>query len=243
MTKFSEANDELLKRISEGDESAREEIIEQNIGLVRSIVKRFLGRGHEAEDLFQIGCIGLIKAVNKFDRSYGVTFSTYAVPMIIGEIKRFIRDDGIIKVSRAYKDISYKAFTVKERMMAEQKTEPTLAEIANELNITPQELSTAMEAARSPESLYAQTDDGKSEGRSLIEKLPSDEDYEQKIENRILLSQAFKGMDERERMIIYMRYFRQKTQSQIAAILGISQVQVSRIEKKVLMKMRDKLTG
>ena len=231
MTKFSEANDELLKRISEGDESAREEIIEQNIGLVRSIVKRFLGRGHEAEDLFQI------------DRSYGVTFSTYAVPMIIGEIKRFIRDDGIIKVSRAYKDISYKAFTVKERMMAEQKTEPTLAEIANELNITPQELSTAMEAARSPESLYAQTDDGKSEGRSLIEKLPSDEDYEQKIENRILLSQAFKGMDERERMIIYMRYFRQKTQSEIAAILGISQVQVSRIEKKVLMKMRDKLTG
>lgn len=163
--------------------------------------------------------------------------------MIIGEIKRFIRDDGIIKVSRAYKDISYKAFTVKERMMAEQKTEPTLAEIANELNITPQELSTAMEAARSPESLYAQTDDGKSEGRSLIEKLPSDEDYEQKIENRILLSQAFKGMDERERMIIYMRYFRQKTQSEIAAILGISQVQVSRIEKKVLMKMRDKLTG
>ena len=159
MTKFSEANDELLKRISEGDESAREEIIEQNIGLVRSIVKRFLGRGHEAEDLFQIGCIGLIKAVNKFDRSYGVTFSTYAVPMIIGEIKRFIRDDGIIKVSRAYKDISYKAFTVKERMMAEQKTEPTLAEIANELNITPQELSTAMEAARSPESLYAQTDE------------------------------------------------------------------------------------
>ena len=234
---------ELLRLTKEGNEAAREQIILNNVGLIWSVVRRFTNRGYESEDLFQIGCIGLIKAVNKFDRSYGVTFSTYAVPMIIGEIKRFIRDDGIIKVSRAYKDISYKAFTVKERMMAEQKTEPTLAEIANELNITPQELSTAMEAARSPESLYAQTDDGKSEGRSLIEKLPSDEDYEQKIENRILLSQAFKGMDERERMIIYMRYFRQKTQSEIAAILGISQVQVSRIEKKVLMKMRDKLTG
>lgn len=243
MTKYQEVNDELLRRIKDGDEAARNQLIEQNMGLVRSVVKRFLGRGHEAEDLFQIGCIGLIKAADKFDMSFGVAFSTYAVPMIIGEIKRFIRDDGIIKVSRAYKNIAYKAATVKERMTAVNKTEPTLGEIAGELNITPQELSTALEASRRPDSLFARTDDGKTEGKSLAEKISTDEEYEQKIENKIMLHQAFGSMDEREKLIIYMRYYRRKTQTEIAEVLGISQVQVSRIEKKVLQKMREKLTG
>lgn len=236
-------NDELLKRFKNGDREAKEEIIENNIGLVRSVVKRFLGRGHEAEDLFQIGCIGLIKAVDKFDMSFGVAFSTYAVPMIIGEIKRFIRDDGIIKVSRAYKDISAKAAAVRERLISETGTEPPIAVIADELGITPQELSAALEAVVRPESLYAKSDDGKSEGRAAVDKIECKIDYQEKIENRIMLSEAFAGIDEREKLIIYMRYFKQRTQSEIAGILGISQVQVSRIEKKVLLKMREKLTS
>lgn len=242
MNKYRDRNDELLKMFADGDESAKTELIEINVGLVRSIVKRFLGRGHEAEDLFQIGCIGLIKAVNKFDRSFDVAFSTYAVPMIIGEIKRFIRDDGIIKVSRVYKDISYKAVTIRERMLSENKVEPTLNEIAIELGISPEELSTAMEAVVKPESLYSQTDDGNSEGRTLIDKIESKEDYQQKIEDRLMLTQAFSGINDREKLIIYMRYFKQRTQSEIAEKLGISQVQVSRIEKKVLLKMREKLS-
>ena len=243
MNKHRRSNEELLIRIENGDKKAKEEIIENNVGLVRSVIKRFSGRGHEAEDLFQIGCIGLIKAVDKFDRSFDVAFSTYAVPMIIGEIKRFIRDDGIIKVSRAYKDISAKAAAVRERLMSESGNEPTLSQIADELGITPQELSTALEAVMRPESLYAKTDDGKSESREMVDKIECDIDYEEKIENRIMLSEAFDGIDEREKLIIYMRYFKQRTQSEIAAMLGISQVQVSRLEKKVLLKMREKLTS
>ncbi|MCI5892636.1 MAG: SigB/SigF/SigG family RNA polymerase sigma factor [Clostridiales bacterium] len=243
MNKYRRSNEELLIRIENGDKKAKEEIIENNVGLVRSVIKRFSGRGHEAEDLFQIGCIGLIKAVDKFDRSFDVAFSTYAVPMIIGEIKRFIRDDGIIKVSRAYKDISAKAAAVRERLMSESGNEPTLSQIADELGITPQELSTALEAVMRPESLYAKTDDGKSESREMVDKIECDIDYEEKIENRIMLSEAFDGIDEREKLIIYMRYFKQRTQSEIAAMLGISQVQVSRLEKKVLLKMREKLTS
>lgn len=238
-----QSNDELLALVEQGDRTAKEQIIENNVGLVRSVVKRFLGRGHESEDLFQIGCIGLIKAVDRFDRSVGVTFSTYAVPMIIGEIKRFIRDDGIIKVSRVYKDISAKAAGVRERLMFETGDEPTVGAIAAELGISAEELSSALEAVMRPESIYAGRDDGKSETRSVIDKLECDIDYEEKIENRIMLSEAFDGIDEREKMIIYMRYFKQRTQSEIAKKLGISQVQVSRIEKKVLLKMREKLTS
>ncbi len=243
MIKYSEANDELLRRIAEGDENAKNQLIEQNVGLVHSIVKRFLGRGREAKDLFQVGCIGLIKAANKFNTDFGVTFSTYAVPMIIGEIKRFMRDDGIIKVSRSLKTTAGKAAAIKEKMMAENKEEPSVAAIAKELGITPQELAAALEATRKPDSIYARLDDGNSENRSLLEKLSSDENYEEKIENRIMLEQAFGVMNEREKLIIYMRYFRRKTQTEIAEKLGISQVQVSRIEKRVLQKMRDRLTG
>lgn len=241
--KYRRSNDELLARIARGDKAAKEQLIENNIGLVRSVVKRFLGRGHEAEDLFQIGCIGLIKAVDRFDISVGTAFSTYAVPMIIGEIKRFIRDDGIIKVSRAYKDISAKAAAVRERLIIETGDEPPLGRIAEELGVTPQELSTALEAVMRPESIYARGDDGKSETRAVVDKIECGVDYEGKIENRIMLSEAFSGIDDREKLIIYMRYFKQRTQSEIAGILGISQVQVSRIEKKVLLKMREKLTS
>lgn len=235
-------NIKLLKRVKQGDAAARDELINGNVGLVRSIIKRFLNRGAESEDLFQIGCIGLIKAVEKFDLSYGVQFSTYAVPMIIGEIKRFLRDDGIIKVSRSYKDISSKAMAVKEKLTAENDEEPTVKKISEVLGISPEELAAAMEASQKPESLYRTIDDGSGKSAALIDRLESDENYEEAVENRLLLKEALSELPEREQKIIILRYYKQKTQSEIAKILGISQVQVSRIEKKVLRSMRDKIT-
>lgn len=237
-------NDELLERIACGGEDAKiakEELIENNIGLVRSVIRRFAGRGHEIEDLFQIGCIGLIKAVDRFDLRIGVKFSTYAVPMIIGEIKRFIRDDGMIKVSRVYKDISAKAAAVRERLVTETGDEPSVGKIADELDITPEELSNALDAVRRPESIYTGADSSGPDDRTIADRLEGETDYEEKIENRLLISEAFRDIDERGKLIIYMRYFRQRTQSEIAEKLGISQVQVSRIEKKTLLRMREKL--
>lgn len=243
MSERTLTNEELLDRFLTGDETAQAELVENNVGLVHSVVKRFLNRGHEMEDLFQIGCIGLIKAVQKFDKSFGVKFSTYAVPMIMGEIKRFIRDDGMIKVSRNLKETASKAIAIKERMMAENGVEPSIRELADQVGISPEELATAFDAGVRPESLYTVSDDGSKEGKALIEKIESDEDYESMVIDRIILRDALESFGERERKIILLRYFKQKTQTQIAELLGISQVQVSRIEKKVLLKMRDKISG
>ena len=243
MPEFKMSNEELLKLAAAGDRNAQDTLVQQNTGLVHSIVRRFAGRGHEPEDLFQIGCIGLIKAVRKFDLSFGVKFSTYAVPMIMGEIKRFIRDDGIIKVSRSLKETVAKAMAVRERLTIQNGAEPTLNEIAAELGISGADLAAAMDAGAAPESLYAVSDDGSKENRPLIEKIEQDTDYETEIINKLVLRQLLAEFGEREQKIICMRYFKQKTQSQIAEMLGISQVQVSRIEKKILLKMREKLTG
>lgn len=236
-------NEELLQLVAQGDQAAQTRLVEQNVGLVRSVVKRFLNRGHEAEDLFQIGCIGLMKAVQKFDCSFGVKFSTYAVPMIMGEIKRFIRDDGMIKVSRSLKETAAKAVALKEKLTAEQGVEPSLRELAEQLHLPPEELATALEAGIRPDSLYTAADDGTKESRPLIERLESPEDYEASVIDRLILKEAIESFEERERKIILLRYFKQKTQTQIAKELGISQVQVSRIEKKVLLKMREKISG
>ena len=238
MTKFSEANDELLRRISEGDESAREEIIEQNIGLVRSIVKRFLGRGHEAEDLFQIGCIGLIKAVNKFDRSYGVTFSTYAVPMIIGEIRRFLRDDGMIKVSRTVKETAVRARQLQAKYEAAYGIEPTVCQLASLMQIAPEELASALFSSQEVESL--QKTIYQSDGNAILleDRLESKENEQEKLVNRLALKKVMCELPDQEQKIIIMRYYSGQTQVQTAKCLGISQVQVSRIEKRVLKKMR-----
>ncbi len=231
-------NEELLKRLADGDLSAKNLLIENNIGLIHNIVRRFLNRGHEAEDLFQVGCIGLIKAVDKFDINYGVKFSTYAVPMIMGEIKRFIRDDGIIKVSRSIKETAVKAVAIRERITAEHGREPTVTELADELSVTPEELSFALDAGLHPESLYATGDDGSSEIKPLIDRIECPENYENNTIDRLLINELVSALDEREQRIITLRYFKQKTQAQVAAELGISQVQVSRIEKKLLLKMR-----
>lgn len=243
MTEFKQSNDELLKLAAEGDTTALDKLVNQNLGLVHSIVRRFTGRGHDAEDLFQIGSIGLIKAVQKFDMSYGVKFSTYAVPMIMGEIKRFIRDDGIIKVSRSLKETAAKAMAVRERLTAVHGSEPTLNEIAAEMGISGADLAAAMDAGTPPESIYASKDDGSKESLPLAEKLEQDTDYESEIINKLVLRQLLSEFEERDRKIIQMRYFKQKTQAQVAEMLGISQVQVSRLEKKILIKMRERLTS
>ena len=236
---YNENLDYMIEKAKNGDLSAQNYIVEENIGLVRSVVKRFLGRGHEPEDLFQIGCIGLIKAIRKFDIGYNVKFSTYAVPMIMGEIKKFIRDDGMIKVSRSIKELAIKAMNMQE-IMKKENCEASVAELAKRLGVTAEEVAVALEAGLKPESIYTPVGDEK-ESKMLIDKIESGIDYENDIVNKLLVHDILEMVDERARKIIILRYFKQKTQSQIAEMIGISQVQVSRIEKKVIEIMREKL--
>lgn len=231
---------EAITLAKDGDGRAMEYIVENNTGLVWSVVRKFMNRGHEAEDLFQIGSIGLIKAVEKFDNSFGVRFSTYAVPMIMGEIKRHLRDDGIIKVSRSLKETSIRARAATERLSKELGREPTVNEVAAEVGVPADELAMALDATVAPESINASvTEDGK----ALENIIDSGFDMEGTVITRISIKEALQNLDVRERQIIVMRYFKDKTQSQVAKQLGISQVQVSRIEKKILSRMRDKLSG
>lgn len=233
---------ELIKMAKSGDKAAQDMLVKSNIGLVWSIVRRFQNRGHETDDLFQIGCIGLIKAINKFDVSYDVKFSTYAVPMIIGEVKRFLRDDGIIKVSRSLKEISNKARITKEVMCKELGREPTIAELAQRLEISNEELVMAVESGYAPESLFNPVGDGDNDSILLIDKLNDEcNENETDIIDKIALKQILNTLKPRERQIIILRYFKEKTQVQIAELLGISQVQVSRIEKKILSEIRNKI--
>ena len=240
---YNENIEILIEKAKNGDMGAQNEIVEENMGLVHSVVRRFAGRGHETEDLFQIGCIGLIKAIQKFDMGFNVKFSTYAVPMIIGEIKRFIRDDGVIKVSRSLKELAMKAMSLQEIMRKEGRNEPTVKELAEKIGVAPEELAMALDAGLKPESLYAPLGDEGKDGKTLIDKLESKTNHENEIVDKILVRELLKDFDERERKIIILRYFKQKTQSQIAELLGISQVQVSRIEKKVLVAMREKISS
>ena len=222
----------------EGDAQAKEYIISNNTGLVWSIVRKFINRGTEAEDLYQIGCIGLIKAIEKFDLTYGVQFSTYAVPMIMGEIKRHIRDDGLIKVSRSLKEISVKSKTVADILSKELGRESTVKEIAERMQITVEDLVIAMDATVVPESINSKIGE---DGKELESLFGCSDDMEQNIVNKIAIKDALLELSPRERQVIVLRYFKDKTQSQIAECLGLSQVQVSRIEKKVLARMRDKI--
>ncbi len=238
---FTSENEALLQKVTEGDENAREELIVRNMGLVHSVVKRFMGRGYDVEDLIQIGSIGLIKAAEKFDTSYDVKFSTYAVPMIIGEIKRYLRDDGMIKVGRGLKETAIKAMNVKERLTAAKGNEPTIAEIAAEIGISASDLAVALESQVRPQSIYASTDDGISEINPLIDKIESKQDEIGDMVNKVALRQMIGELKDRDKKIVYMRYFQMKTQAQTAEMLGISQVQVSRLEKKILSDMRKKL--
>ncbi|MGN1184472.1 MAG: SigF/SigG family RNA polymerase sporulation sigma factor [Oliverpabstia sp.] len=231
----------LLKKAHEGDKEARDTLIEENMGLVRSVAARFRNRGVDLEDLFQIGSIGLIKAVDKFDLTYQVQFSTYAVPMIAGEIKRFLRDDGMLKVSRTLKEIAVKAYGIREKMEKSRGREPTAAEIAEELNVPVEELMMALEAGVPVESLQQMIYQGDGNEITLIDKLEENENQSEHVVDRLFLEELLGGLDGKERELIYQRYFMEKTQAAIADEMGISQVQVSRMEKKIIREMRGKL--
>ncbi len=232
----------LIINAKAGDKQAQSILVEKNVGLVWSIVKRFQNRGYEIDDLYQIGSIGLIKAIKKFDASYDVKFSTYAVPMIIGEIKRFIRDDGIIKVSRSLKEIASKARITKEIISKELGREPSVNEVAERMNVPPEELVLALEAGCTPESLYSTVGEGDNTPILLIDRINADNNSSEiDLIDKIAIRQILDSLDTRERQIIILRYFKEKTQVQIAKLLGISQVQVSRIEKKILKDIKLKM--
>ena len=231
----------LIRRSHEGDEEARAQLVKENAGLVWCIVKRFYNRGTEAEDLFQIGNIGLLKAIDKFDLSYDVRFSTYAVPMISGEIKRFLRDDGIIKVSRSLKELSYKAWLCQEELRGKWDREPTIVEIAEHLQVDQEELVMALDAGGDVESLHKPIYQKDGQEIRLMDKLPEQEQAEEKVLNHMLLGELLSSLGKEERRLIYLRYFAEQTQSQVGEELGISQVQVSRLEKKILKRLREQM--
>jgi RNA polymerase sporulation-specific sigma factor len=230
----------LIKKSHDGDKLARERLVEENVGLIWCVVKRFYGRGTEAEDLFQIGSIGLLKAIDKFDLSFEVKFSTYAVPMISGEIKRFLRDDGMIKVSRSLKELSYKIFQMREILIAKLGREPTLEELAENMEVDKEEIVQAMEAGGEVESLYKPIHQKEGNEIRLVDKLEEKERKEEKILDHMLLAQLLETLDKEERQLIYLRYFADETQSQVGKKMGISQVQVSRMEKRIIENLREK---
>ena len=242
----------LIARSQAGERDAREVLIEKNLGLVHHIVRRFAGRGYELEDLFQVGTIGLMKAIDKFDLTLGLKFSTYAVPMITGEIKRFLRDDGLVKVSRTIKENGMKVKLARQRLQTSEGHEPTL----QESGLAVEDVVLAMEANVEVESIYSAIyqDDGSevylvdklvrgrssAVGSSAAGGCGSEDEEKEKLLNHMLLKQLLDSLEPADRELIHMRYFQDKTQMEIASILGISQVQVSRMEKKILLRMREK---
>ena len=228
----------LLALAKEGDESAQELLVKRNIALVKSIIKKYLNRGVDYDDLFQIGCLGLVKAIKNYDPAYQVRFSTYAVPMIAGEVKRYLRDDGMVKVSRSLKELAIKVAAAQEKLNLRFGREAGIMEIAEETGADPGDLVMALEASRPHASIYDPVY-GDDSDACVMDKLASDEDCESGIVNRILLKELLSQLDPRERQLIMMRYFMNKTQSDTAKELGVSQVQVSRLESKILKKLRD----
>lgn len=217
--------------------------MKQNNGLIWSIVKRFNGRGYEIEDLYQIGCVGFIKSIKKFDTNFEVKLSTYAVPYMMGEIKRFIRDDGMVKVSRSMKELSIKIKELQKEYFYKKGEEISINQIAKELKTSREDIVLAMESANYVESIdggsYSNQKDGNN--MSLIETLSNNENEEEIITNKLAINQLIENLEERDKEIILLRFYKEKTQSQVAKILGITQVQVSRIERKILGNMRNKL--
>ena len=226
----------LIQRAQNGDNKAKEQILLENSGLIWSVVKRFHGRT-EPEDLYQIGAIGLLKCIDKFDISYEVKFSTYAVPMIMGEIRRFLRDDGTIKVSRSLKELAYHAKKIQDNVLKQENRDISIKELSIELDVTMEELILAMEAARDVQSIDL-SEDYNSENKTQRIHQIYDGSENEKIFERIALKEALERLNTKERQIIFMRYFQDKTQSDVARCIGISQVQVSRIEKRILQQMK-----
>lgn len=232
---------ELIDKSHHGDKGARDRLVEENVGLIWSIVKRFAGRGYEMEDLFQIGSIGLIKAIDKFDTSFEVKFSTYAVPMIMGEIKRFLRDDGMIKMSRSIKENAYKIKSAEEKIRKQEGRDPGIEEIEKVTGIAKEEILMAMEACVEVESIYRSVYSNDENEICLVDKLTDKRNENEDTINRLVLQSLLNDLEEKERNLIQLRYFEDKTQTETAKKLGISQVQVSRLEKRILLRMRGKL--
>lgn len=230
---------DLIRRSQSGDTGAREQLVLGNQRLVWAVVQRFLGRGYEADDLFQIGCIGLMKAVDKFDLQYEVKFSTYAVPMIIGEIQRFLRDDSTVKVSRSLKETAKRIRRVRDELAKKLGRQPHIGEVADELGIEPSEVVFAQEALRPPASIHETVFENDGDPIYLMDQIADEEGGE--WFDRIALHEVLGNLPERERLIVYLRFFRDKTQSDVARVLGISQVQVSRLEKRILQTIRKQL--
>ena len=228
----------LIEMAHNGDKAARERLGMDNVGLGWSIVRRFTGRGCETEDLFQIGSIGLIKAIDKFDTAYEVRFSTYAVPMIAGEIKRFLRDDGMIKVSRSIKETGVRVAAARETLSGLLGRDPTLDELADKLGVSREEVAASLEAGSQVESLYAPSGSGDDNQLTLLDRVAEEREEHEELLDRMVLGELLKALDRQQREIIIRRYFYNQTQTQIAKLLGISQVQVSRMERKILKEMR-----
>ncbi len=230
----------LLQRVRQGDTAAREEMVNGNLRLVLSVVQRFTGRGENLDDLFQVGCIGLVKSIDNFDITQNVRFSTYAVPMIIGEIRRYLRDNNSIRISRSVRDTAYKAMQVKERLTAEKQREPTATEIAQELGIPREEVVIALEAIVEPVSLYEPV---YADGGDTIYVLDQvgDHNDDRNWLDEIALKEAMNNLSEREKKILYLRFFKGKTQIEVSTEIGISQAQVSRLEKGALQQIKSVL--
>lgn len=228
----------LINRAHQGDKLARDKILIENTGLIWSIVRRFLNRGHEGEDLFQIGCIGMLKAIDRFDTEFDVAFSTYAVPLIAGEIRRFIRDDGIVKISRKIKENQMKIMHQREIYINEKKQEPTIEELEKVCDLTKEEIVMAIDASRNVESIDKEMY-SKDSAYTLMDLAEDDTNIEETVLNKIMVQQLMDMLESKERKIINLRYFKNKTQSQVAKEMGMTQVQVSRLEEKILNSMRN----
>ena len=238
-----EDNLDLIEKAKAGEKAALDKLVEKNLPLVSSISKKFLNRGYEYDDIFQIGCMGLVKAINNFNSSYNVQFSTYAVPMIMGEIKRFLRDDGLIKVSRSLKYAARKLHYDKENLTQKLNRDPTIEELAEFSGMTTEEILFSTEAINEPKYLYDTIHQDDGSPIFLIDRIRKNEDEDKEVLDKIALKEALSKLDARSRQIIILRYFKDITQVKVAKMLGISQVQVSRIEKKVLKTMKEKLSG
>ena len=234
----NEEKNELLIKIKNGDKEAREKFANGNLRLVLSVVQRFNGRGENADDLFQIGCVGLIKAIDNFDTSLNVQFSTYAVPMIIGEIRRYLRDNNPIRVSRSMRDLAYKALQVKEKLIGENEKEPTIEQIAKELGVTKEEIVVSLDAIQDPISLQEPIYNEGNESIYVMDQIKDSKNTDELWAENITIEEAMKKLNNREKLIISKRFFDGRTQMEVAEEIGISQAQVSRLEKSAIKRIK-----
>ena len=233
--------EELLLKIKSGDTFARETFVNGNLRLVLSVIQRFNNRGENPDDLFQVGCIGLIKAIDNFDLSQNVQFSTYAVPMIIGEIRRYLRDNNSIRVSRSLKDIAYKALQIREKLINKNSKEPTIDEIAKKLDIPKEDVVFALDAISDPISLYEPVYHDGGEAIYVMDQVKDEKNNDESWLENIAINEAMKHLDEREKHILNLRFFQGRTQMEVASEIGISQAQVSRLEKGALLRIKKQI--